>query len=504
MLFRCLGRANRSIATLPSSPRLQHVETANDTSAAAPTTTPLAVLRRRWPLVVAAMVIVPLVAVLLAAARQLEYHATAVVRADSTPFSEDLLGGDQPVLAPNLRQGPSTLDLLSRVVAKSQGGSPSDLSKKIEITVEPDELGAEIEAKDTNAQKAADLANAFAKAYVADLQAATERQIRTALRLVTEQLPDAKRSGDKRQIRLVSRQVNRLSALQRVNANSTRIVRAAERPDEVRRFGRNIGLGLILGALLGCFAAFVVDRLDGRAYRRDEVERVVWPVLGCIDSADPERGVEGSDALARLRHLGGREVARTIGIIPVGGGSETGAALAGDLARAAAGAGQTALVIDADLRRSTGAPGVRQFVLDGTPLEELLAGGTFAEAAGTVSMLAAGHGEEPALAVLEHSRMSALLRESTSRHDAVFTALPPLDEVAHALAIAAEVDAVVLGVVLGRTTLYQLRRCHAELIDAGVTPAGVVLMTARGLRASRPIEVATDADSARQDAVALT
>ena len=480
------------------------MEAANDTSASAPTTTPLAVLRRRWPIVVAAMAIVPLVAALLAASRQVEYEATAVLRADPNPFSEELLGANQPVLSPTLRQSPSTIDRLARELAESQGLSPRELSEKVTITVEPDESGAEIEASDTGAQDAADLANAFAKAYVADSQASVERQVKTALRLVTEQLPDAERSGDERQLRKLRLKANQLSALQRVNENRIRIVRAAERPDEVSPITRNIVLGLILGALLGCFAAFVVDRLDGRLHRREDVEQVVWPVLGCIDAAYPERAVESGDALARLRHFRGRGVARTIALIPVGGGSEVAATLAGDLANAAAGAGQTPLVLDADLRRPTNTPGVRQFVLDGASLDELLVRGATGGSAGSVSMLAAGRGEEPALAVLEHARMGELLRESTSPHDSVFIALPPLDEVADALTIAAEVDAVVLGVCLGRATFSQLRRCRAELADAGVTAAGAILMTSRGFRAGRPVEVATDADSARQDAVALT
>lgn len=149
------------------------------------------------------------------------------------------------------------------------------------------------------------------------------------------------------------------------------------------------------------------------------------------------------------------------------------------------------LFIEADLRRG----GVWRRIGDGRPtpprtLDAYLRGAVACwqgcvltdRASGLDMLLAGGHGEgEGAPALLESSRMAALIRDSRDSHDLVLIDSPPLLAVADALMLAARADTTVLAVRWGATPRDGVGAA-VSMLRAAQVPIGGAVMTRVDLR----------------------
>jgi capsular exopolysaccharide synthesis family protein len=268
-------------------------------------------------------------------------------------------------------------------------------------------------------------------------------------------------------------------------------------------YTRNLLAGLAAGILLGYVAAFVRMNLDRKIRSVDEVEGLIEsPVLAILpDVKDldrkqteghevPQRG-PAAEAFRQLRtnfrFIDVDNPIRSVVITSANEG-EGKSTVAANLARVLANAGQSTILVDADLRRPVvaGVYGVDSQI----GLAQVLVGDVTAEEALQASgidhlqVISAGRVPHNPSELLGSHRMQQLLQELSRDHLVVLDA-PPLLPVTDAALLAGIADGAMVVFAIGQTYKEQARLAKRRLAQTGGRMLGVVLNRAplRGLGA---------------------
>ncbi len=255
----------------------------------------------------------------------------------------------------------------------------------------------------------------------------------------------------------------------------------------------NLALGVVLGLLLGVGQAVLRSVLDTRVRTASDVETLTAsPLLGSIGHID--------DASARNSETSGsqwanaeayRRLRTNVGFVGLGGERRPSmvmtSAMAGEgktqtvvnLARVLAQAGESVLLIDADLRRPQVADRMRldnEFgltdVLTGRgKLEEMVIDVT----PGSLAVLPSGTVPPNPSELLGSEAMSHLLATVERQYDHVLFDAPPLLPVTDAVVLAAQTAGAIMVARSGKVRRPEFEQA-TRLLDAGsVTLLGVVL-----------------------------
>jgi capsular exopolysaccharide synthesis family protein len=184
---------------------------------------------------------------------------------------------------------------------------------------------------------------------------------------------------------------------------------------------------------------------------------------------------------ANIKFAGGESPARTILLADAGTGAER-PTIAANLAAALAQAGDTTLLIDADLRQPAlhrlfglgNEEGVSTFLRDGRGALPLVP-----TAVPQLMLLPAGPTPSGPAELLASDRFRALLALAREAATFVIIDAPPVTAVADALAIAAAVDGTLLIVRAGQTRRPAAQRAKEQLVRVGANLLGVVLAGAK-------------------------
>jgi succinoglycan biosynthesis transport protein ExoP len=261
---------------------------------------------------------------------------------------------------------------------------------------------------------------------------------------------------------------------------------------------RNAVLALLVAAIVGVSVAVLLEYLDDSIKSTDDVARAVGavPVLGVIPSVSAWRRVGSSpldivgdgepavgEAYRALRTavqlLGVQRPLLSIQITSAAAGEGKTTTLC-NLAAVMAASGRRVVIIDCDLRR----PRVHQMtgVSPRVGLTNVLAGETEVAAAvqavpglPQLSVLAAGPPAPNPSELLGSRRMSEVVFSLQSSFDVVLVDTPPALSVTDAVLISTWVEATVLVVGAGTTTVKQLRSAIRLLRQAEAAIVGVVL-----------------------------
>lgn len=337
--------------------------------------------------------------------------------------------------------------------------TPRDLSEKLSVTSPASTSIIRVAASDESPVNAADLANAVA----------------ASLQRAVEELAPPGPEGN----RLVSATV----------IDSALVPSAPSAP----RPAMNLALGAVLGLLLGAGQAVLRSVLDTRIRTTDDIEQVSnAPVLASVGripvTADRAAETEGAqwanaEAYRRLRTnvgfvgLGGERRSSMVVTSSVAGEGKTETAT--NLARVLAQAGESVLLIDADLRRPQVASRMR---LDSElGLSDVLTGrGSFHDlvievAPGYLSVLPAGTVPPNPSELLGSEAMAHLLATAERQFDYVLFDAPPLLPVTDAVVLSAQAGGAI---VVARSGVVRRPQLDAaiDLLEAGeVTLLGLVL-----------------------------
>jgi polysaccharide biosynthesis transport protein len=344
------------------------------------------------------------------------YTAKATILLDQSP--EITAAADAERQLATIQTLLTTRGVLAAAARRLPGESAETLAGKVQATVDPAANIIRIRASAANPRDAARIANAVAAAFLARQRSFELRRLEAARsRLVDAMTRLRGTPGSRGEIALIRERLSEISVSE-ANAGSELQLADAARPpvsaDSPRPL-RNAVFAFVAALFIGVLAALVRERLSPRLAGAQELERLTGlPVLTEIPLAG--RGLNGPgasaeresyDALAGVIGLQLPPAEQHVLLVTSALADEAKEKVTAGLGRALAQAGETTLVVDADLRRPTleqlfgmePAPGLAEILAAARNGDADAAGGMITEppasagrhASGSLAVLGAGH-----------------------------------------------------------------------------------------------------------------
>jgi polysaccharide biosynthesis transport protein len=467
--------------------------------------------RRKW-IVLLPVLIVPLATLLVTLRQPRVFEASANTLLSTQDLASTLAGVAQPYIDPTVygeTQARLAADplLAARALrgAHVQGRTPQQVLQELVVFPQTDASFLTFTIRDHDPHVAKDLANSYAHVfarYRRDLDTAATRQAQSRIQQRLNQFGGAPSHNSALYATYASlvdkvEQLRTMAALQGSNAEP--VTQAVNAVQVEPRPKRNTAVALALGILLGVGLAFLWNSLDTRIRSAEQVKDALGiPLLARIP--EPPRRMRRANQMTMLADPNSLEAesfrmlrtnfefvnlerqANTI-MFTSATESEGKSTTVVNLAVAFARAGRRVALVDLDLRRPflrdvfelRGRPGVTDVALGEATLDEALT--SVAVAQPDAATRASGNGHGPVTGVLEvlHAGVTppdpgefvssptvgAMLERLSERADIVLIDSPPLLHVGDAMALSANVDAIVLITrlnVVRRPMLSELRR----------------------------------------------
>jgi non-specific protein-tyrosine kinase len=488
----------------------------------------LALLRRRWWLIVLLAVLGAALTLPLALLRAPIYETSTTVLINQAPGSalpnaEDVLSGQR--VATTYSKLLHRRSVLEEVIANlSLRTTPDELDKQISISQMRDTNLLVLTVKDTDPQRAADIANEIVTVFVAQhLQsqvegyAGTLENLQAAIDKIEEDI--ARTEGTISSLKdavgpeeiaertrleeLLSQQRDtyaNLLASQLAQTQATDKISIVDKALPGTRSGQStlviVLQGIIIGVFAACGIAILIEYLRDTMKSSEELEQLLGiptlAVIGNIQASEPARimiTVEKprspiAEAYRLLR--ANIEIAaadnpiRTL-VVTSSGPTEGKSVTAANLAVAFAQSGKHVILVDADLRRPSlhklfqlpnkrgvttallqGRPGMVSDHLSLTRIENLF-------------LLSSGPLPPNPAELLGSQRMAECVKELGSQADMVIFDSPPVLAVADATLMARVCDSALFVVLAEATQGDAIKRAKTQLEQSGTKLLGVVL-----------------------------
>lgn len=338
--------------------------------------------------------------------------------------------------------------------------TPQELASRITATVPPDGVTITVTAAGPTPEAARDIADAVVVAAAAEA-----KRMEEAGPTRTEVGPDGEEITVESQAQVL------------IKPNESAVLPSSpSSPDPVRV----LPIGLLLGLLVGYAAAAVRHHNDTKVRHVEDVEEVTGTGVMGILPLSTDLGSERGD-IRRSKSFHEREALRKLRtnlrfvdvdhqprsiVVTSAKQGEGKSTVAANLAMVLAEAGESVVLVDADLRRSAVA---RAFDLDGSVgLSQVLAGTAMLtdalqpSATPGLEVLAAGVVPPNPSELLGSQRMHHLIEELTQTYFVVLDA-PPLLPVTDAALLTRSADGAVLVVATGQTHKEELEQAAAAL-----------------------------------------
>ena len=489
----------------------------------------LAVLRRRWWIVLCVAILGLLAAGAYVKVAHKVYTSSASVYVTATGAEANQVSGGRTTGTVNMDSEAQVVQSISVAVIAAHllhsDLSPSALSKNVKVTVPPNSQVLQIGCNAPTADAAAACAQQFATAYLqnrttssTDLLNATLKSLQSQVATLEQDISKltgkidalppnstqlatskAERSSDTSQLSALNKQVGVLAA-QGANSSPGSIITNAVPPGAPTSPQKLLIVpsGLVVGLLLGLVLAFLIDRRDKRIHGARDIERYLG--LPLLLSIPEKKSSSKYPSLVGPRSRVGHafaELASSVGaalgegnhvLVVAGtsmgpGGSLTAANLAGALARTHS----EVFLVCADLDDSM-IPELFHLG-QGRGLAEVLAG------TATVDEVARRPADFPRLRVLmpgadtsvslynfQHDVTHGLVSQLRDSASFVIIEGQAASEAGDAFALAEFADAALVVAVVGKTTRPQVADCVRRLDLLRTSVLGAVLIPSSGRR----------------------
>ncbi|MBW1601133.1 lipopolysaccharide biosynthesis protein [Streptomyces sp. JJ66] len=416
--------------------------------------------------------------------------------------------------------------------ALSFPGSTSQLLQGLQVTNPPQSLVLRFSYTDDNPKVAADRANAFVEAFLADRQEQTEETRDTMIEGLRSQLDPIAKEHDRLAAQLdgtsgtgaeaeyavkanllnrITELSNRISKLEALDMSAGKVIKVATPPasSEGPGWALSLSLGGAVGIALGLLMAWVRLVFDPAARSEGDVARALRaPVLGSLpltrdsepllteDREDSPLAEEYRSIAYRLAYDHRFADRRRLLVAAPRGSSRTAAAVAVNLAASFAETGKRVLIVEAELRRPALEKQLRARELnrtswgrreeddDGWPGQRRLA--VDAGVSGGFELVPGRRVRNVARA-LTSAETSRLVAEADDPQVTVIVLTPPVFAYADALALVDRVDGVLVVCDPRGVHRSQLVRLRELITGAGGTVLGTVMHRGqRGASGQRP------------------
>jgi succinoglycan biosynthesis transport protein ExoP len=460
----------------------------------------LAVLRRRWPIVVGVTLVCVLISVVRHERAAKSYTATASVAFQSGTLPDAALqifpsGSSEPQREAN------TEVLIAHSPEVAQGvrqqlhspASTEALLNQAKVEAAPSADILDISASSSSSQYSAQLANAFAEQYLA-FRARTELAGISAAQTNLKRQIAALPPGSSERANL-QQSLQRLSELQAVAGGGANVIGRASPPTSPTGSSLTVAaaVGLLIGLALSLSLVFLLESLDRRIKTLEECERDYrLPALVGVPQSGfrRQRAAERAELLEPYRILRSAldfaAVTHRLDTLlitsAVSGEGKTTVAV--DLAHTVALAGRRVVLVELDLRRPTftehfgiafDAGLTTALTESGAVVSELLVE-PFSELP-NLSLLPAGRVPHNPSELLGSPRISEIVGELASEEGIVIIDAPPLNPVADAQVLLDNpaIHASLIVARLNRLTRDAARRARGILDRHMVEPVGLVV-----------------------------
>ena len=454
----------------------------------------------RWKLLILAFVVViPVAAYIFVSSKPKVYEASVLMQVQALAVDTSLFGADvPPPQAQTLLSAARlvTTTAVAATAAKELGEPPSNARKLLSDVTATADVQADfitVAARAPTGERAADVANAFAAAVVANRTNQAVGRLNATIGRVEEQLDRIRgetstaREGRKQ----LSEQLQRLRALRAAQGNNARIVEpaVASTTPVAPRVTRSVIIAAIIALLLAFGAVVLAQGADRKIREPDELEALTGrPLLSAVPRSafgdEPNDGAaeEAFQTLrASLTYFNvDRQIKSVLITSPSQGDGKT--TVATNLARAMARAGKDVILVDADLRRPQvasrfhvpGAAGLGGVLVGETGLSEAFVEPEVDTLAGRLRVLPAGPPPPNPSELLASQRMTRLLEKLTEVCDLVIVDSTPLLTVSDSLPLVDVVSGTVVIARVNETSKDAVKRLQSVIDNAGGTVLGSV------------------------------
>lgn len=460
--------------------------------------------RRKW-LLLAIVVLIPAATYVVSKRIQETYEASTTLIVRSTSIGPSVFSNNLSISTSGAEDAVRLAQTLpvARAAAVELGEPPvaaGRLLSRISATLQLSENGGSsdfmaITAQANSGERAADLANAFARALTSTRTVDAQTEIEETIGLIQEQAKNLDSQDDAGAAELAA-QLQQLEGLQASQQNATTILDPAVAPSAPvsPQPRRNTTLAFVFALLLAAGLAPALQSLDRRIRDEEDLSDVLGvPTLAVI----PISGFPGKPPTAAAREsfqtlraaLTYYNIDRDLKVILVcSPAQEEGkTTVATNLAAAIAQDETNVILIDGDLRKpqvanrlgaSEDSLGLEQVLVDNHDIHEAL---QEIEVPGNGSLrIIASHQNAPNPGVLLGSkRMHQFVAELSDEADLVIIDTPPLLAVSDAIPLIRDSSGVVLVSRLGSTGRDSLLRAKEMIEAAHGTLLGSVLTGAK-------------------------
>lgn len=447
--------------------------------------------RRRW-LVLAILILIP--AGVYGASKLVEprYEASTTLLVRSTNFSSQAFTTQISVATGSAAAAARlvTTTPVARAAARKLDEPSSDagaLLGAVSVDFDDSDTSSQfmtITATSDDPDRAADIANAFAKAITVTRTDEAVADINNTIKTLQAQAERNQGSDEQAVADALDEELQQLQGLRASQQGTTQVIEKALPPASpvAPKPARNAALGFVLALLLAAGIVPLADRLNRRLRDPDELAATIGEQLLATIPESAFPGQPPSPAAresfqtlrAGLRYFNLDRPLSTIVITsPLHADGKT--TVATNVALAMARDGSDVVLLDADLRRprvaerlgADGGHNLEAVLVDDVALSEALqevdAGGE--AAGGRLRVLASADPSPNPAALLSSARMRELLAELADAHDVVVVDTPPLLVVSDAIPLLAPASGVVLVSRLNQTGIEAIGR-GASIIEA--------------------------------------
>jgi succinoglycan biosynthesis transport protein ExoP len=472
----------------------------------------LRTIRRHVPLFLAAVLAVPLLALLISSLQPPVYESRADVLISRQNLAASLNGIQDPssyIQPERLIQTQVSIarsrEVAERTLRALRWPSMNALDFLETSTVSPapsaDVLRFKVRDRDRN--RAEEAARVYAEQFIAYRRELDTNALERARKEVVQRLQSLASQGDLyRSLVEKEQQLSTMQALQ--TSNATMLGQNAASVQVAPRPFRSLLLGIVLGATVGLVLVFLWDALDTRVRSSDEIVAALGlPLLGRIPATK-----NGKRSLAMVEDPAGpnaeafRVLRANLELMNVGRKYKTimvSSAVASEgksttivnLAIALSRSGHNVALVDLDLRRPIvdkffslhGAPGITSVALGRLPLRQALIplAKTGVRLASSIreqmvlDILPAGTVPPDAGEFINSPEIEAIVKELREHYDFVLVDAPPFMPIGDALTISGLVDGILVVGSLKRLERRHLRELRRQLDACPAAKIGIVV-----------------------------